>query len=177
MCNLQYQNNITMDNNSIVPPPYISKHHAVFRCKVDNRMYKWPIIMLCIFDVIVFFMAPTIILGFIAILWVSPPFLIVVLLSRYLWRKTTYTIYDKVLRLSAPLKSLAINIDSIKKIRRGKFWVERGRNYSATYIKLRITYDRSSYVYVSPEDEESFVNTLQAINPNIEYSSERSLKS
>lgn len=164
----------TMDN-STVPPPYIPKRQVVFQCKVDNRMYKWPIIMLCIFDVVVFFMAPTILLGLIFILWVSPPFLIVVLLSRYLWRKMTYTIDDKVLRLSAPLKSLAINIDSIKKIRRGKFWVERGRNYSATYIKLRIIYDRSSYVYVSPEDEELFVNTLQAINPNIEYSSERGL--
>lgn len=106
----------TMDNNSIVPPPYIPKHHAVFRCKVDNRMYKWPIIMLCIFDVIVFFMAPTILLGLISILWVSPPFLIVVFLFRYLYRKTTYTIYDNVLRISTPLKSLAINIDSIKKI-------------------------------------------------------------
>lgn len=164
----------TMDN-STVPPPYIPKRQVVFQCKVDNRMYKWTIIMLCIFDVIVFFMAPTILLGLISILWVSPPFLIVVLLSRYLWRKMTYTIDDKVLRLSAPLKSLAINIDSIRKIRRGKFWVERGRNYAATYIKLRIIYDRSSYVYVSPEDEELFVNTLQAINPNIEYSSERGL--
>ncbi|WP_279150891.1 PH domain-containing protein [Muribaculum intestinale] len=122
-------------------------------------------------------MAPTIILGFISILWVSPPFLIVVFLSRYLYRKTTYTIYDNVLRISTPLKSLAINIDSIKKIRRGKFWVESRRNYSAAYTKLRIIYDRSSYVYVSPEDEESFVDTLQAINPNIEYSSERGLKS
>lgn len=164
----------TMDN-STVPPPYIPKRLVVFQCKVDNRMYKWPIIMLCIFDVVVFFMAPTILLGLISILWVSPPFLIVVLLSWYLWRKTTYTIDDKVLRLSAPLKSLAINIDSIKKIRRGKFWVERGRDYSATYIKIRIIYDRSNYVYVSPEDEELFVNTLQAINPNIEYSSERGL--
>lgn len=164
----------TMDN-STVPPPYIPKRQVFFQCKVDNRMYKWPIIMLCIFDVVVFFMAPTILLGLISILWVSPPFLIVVLLSRYLWRKTTYTIDDKVLRISAPLKSLAINIDSIRKIRRGKFWVERGRNYSATYIKLRIIYDRSNYVYVSPEDEELFVNTLQAINPNIEYSSERGL--
>lgn len=166
---------MTSMDNSIVPPPYIPKHHAVFRCKVDNRMYKWPIIMLCIFDVIVFFMAPTILLGLISILWVSPPFLIVVFLFRYLYRKTTYTIYDNVLRISTPLKSLAINIDNIKKIRRGKFWIESGRNYSATYIKLRIIYDRNSYIYVSPEDEELFVDTLQAINPNIEYSSERGL--
>ena len=133
--------------------------------------------MLCIFEVIVFFMAPTILLGLISILWVSPPFLIVVFLFRYLYRKTTYTIYDNVLRISTPLKSLAINIDSIKKIRRGKFWVESRRNYSVAYLKLRIIYDRSNYVYVSPEDEESFVDTLQAINPNIEYSSERGLKS
>lgn len=48
--------------------------------------------MLCIFDVVVFFMAPTILLGLISILWVSPPFLIVVLLARYLYCKTTYTI-------------------------------------------------------------------------------------
>ena len=133
--------------------------------------------MLCIFDVIVFFMAPTILLGLISILWVSPPFLIVVFLFRYLYRKTTYVIDDNVLRISTTLKSLAINIDSIKKIRRGKFWVESRRNYSAAYIKLRIIYDRSNYVYVSPEDEESFIDTLQSINPNIEYSSERGLKS
>ncbi len=104
-----------------------------------------------------------------------PPFLIVVLLSRYLWRKMTYTIDDNVLSISAPLKSLVIGIDSIKKIQRGKYWVERGRNYSATYIKLRIIYDRTNYIYVSPEDEKSFVDTLQALNPNIEYSSERGL--
>ena len=131
--------------------------------------------MLCIFDVVVFFMAPTILLGLISVLWVSPLFLIVMLLARYIYRKTTYTIDDNVLRISTPLKSLAINIDCIKKIRRGKFWVESRRNYSAAYIKLRIIYDRSSYVYVSPEDEESFVNTLQSINSNIEYSSERGL--
>lgn len=165
----------TMDNKSTVPPPYIPKYHAVFRCKVDNRMYKWPIIMWCIFDIFVFIMAPTILIGLLAILWVSSPILIVVLLSRYLWGNTTYIINDNILRISTPLRSLAININSIKKIRRGKFWVERGRNYSASYIKLRITYDRSSYIYVSPEDEESFVDTLQAINPNIEYSSERGL--
>lgn len=163
-----------MNNRPTVPPPYIPVSRS-FRCKVDNRMYKWPIIMLCIFDVIVFFMAPSILLSLISILWGSVPFLIVVLLSRYLWIKTTYTIDDKVLRISTPLRTLVIGISSIKKIRRGKFWVERGRNYSASYIKLRIIYDRNSYIYVSPEDEESFIDTLQAINPNIEYSSERGL--
>ena len=167
----------TIDNNSIVPPPYIPKHPVVFRCKVDNRMHKWPIIMWCIFDVIIFIAAPTILWGLFAVLWSAAPLLAVVLLARYIWGNVTYVIDDNVLRISTPLKSLSINIDSVKKIRRGKFWVERGKNFSAAYIKLRIIYDRSNYVYVSPEDEESFVNTLQAINPNIEYSSERGLKS
>ena len=164
-----------MDNNSIVPPPYIHKYHAVFRCKVDNRMFKWPIIMWCIFDTIVFIMSPTILWGLFAVLWGAIPLLIVGFLARYLWMKTTYAIESNRLRISTPLKSLDISIDNIKKIRRGKFWVESGRNYSATYIKLRIIYDRNSYIYVSPEDEELFVDTLQAINPNIEYSSERGL--
>lgn len=164
-----------MDNNSTVPPPYIHKYHAVFRCKVDNRMYKWPIIMWCIFDVIIFIAAPTILWGLFAVLWSGAPLLAVVLLARYIWGNVTYAIDDDVLRISTPLKSSAINIDNIKKIRRGKFWVESVRNYSATYIKLRIIYDRNSYIYVSPEDEELFVDTLQAINPNIEYSSERGL--
>ena len=163
-----------MDNKPTIPPLYTPESRS-FRCKVDNRMYKWPIIMSCIFDVIVFFMAPSILLGLISILWVSVPFLIIVLLARYLWIKTTYTIDDKVLHISTPLRSLVISINSIKKIRRGKFWIESGRNYSASYIKLRIIYDRNSYIYVSPEDEESFINTLQSINPNIEYSSERGL--
>lgn len=163
-----------MDNKPTIAPSYIPVSRS-FGCKVDNRMYTWPIIMLCIFDVIVFLMAPTILLGLISILWVSPPFLIVVFLVRHLWRNITYTIVDNVLRISTPLKSLTISISSIKKIRRGKFWVERGRNYSASYIKLRIIYDRSSYIYVSPEDEQAFIDTLQTINPNIEYSSERGL--
>lgn len=164
-----------MDNKSISPPTYIPKLHAVFRCKEDSRMYTLPIIILSIFVVIIFIIAPTILIGLIAFFWVTPPLLIVLLLSRYLWRKTTYTIDDNILRISGPLKSLVINIDCIKKIRRGKFLVERGRNYSASYIKLRIIYDRNSYIYVSPDDEKSFVDALQTINPNIEYSSERKI--
>lgn len=165
----------TIDNNSIVPPPYIPKQHVVFRCKVDNRMHKWPIIMWCIFDVIIFIAAPTILWGLFAVLWSAAPLLAVVLLARYIWGNVTYVIDDNVLRISTPLKSLSINIDSVKKIRRGKFWVERGKNFSAAYIKLRIIYDRSNYVYVSPEDEKFFIGILQAINPDIEYSEEQGL--
>lgn len=166
---------MTTMNNSTVPPPFVPKRQVVFQCKVDNRMYKWPMIMWCIFDVIILIVAPTILWGLFAVLWGATPFLIIMLLTRYIWKNITCMIDDKNLCVSTPLKSLVINIDSIKKIRRGKFWVESGRNYSASYIKLRIIYDRSSYIYVSPENEESFVDMLQAINPNIEYSSERGL--
>lgn len=138
-------------------------------------MHKWPIIMWCIFDVIIFIAAPTILWGLFAVLWSAAPLLVVVLLARYIWGNVTYVIDDNVLRISTPLKSLSINIDSVKKIRRGKFWVERGKNYSAAYIKLRIIYDRSNYVYVSPEDEKFFIGILQAINPDIEYSEEQGL--
>ena len=131
--------------------------------------------MWCIFEIIILIATPSILWGLFAVLWSVAPFLIIVLLSRYLWGNTTYIITDDILRVSTPLKSLDININSVKKIRRGKFWVERGKNYSATYIKLRIIYDRSSYIYVSPEDENLFIDLLQAINPNIEYSSERGL--
>lgn len=141
-----------MDHKSTIPPPYIPRYDAVFRCKMDKRIYIWPIIMWCVFDVTVFFMASSILLGLISILWVSLPLLIVVLFARYMWKNTTYAVVHNELRISTPLKSLTVSIGSIKKIRRGKFWVESGRNYSAAYIKLRIIYDRSSYVYVSPED-------------------------
>ena len=128
----------TIDINSIVPPPYIPKHYAVFRCKVDNRMYKWPVIMWCIFDVIIFIASPTILWGLFAVLWSLIPFVMVVLLSRYFGEKTTYTLTDDILRVSTPLKSFDININSIKKIRRGKFWVERGK------LTLRLTSSFSS---------------------------------
>lgn len=73
-----------------------------------------------------------------------------------------------------PLNCRTIPIDSIFKVRRGKFWVERdGKNYSAAYTKLRILYGKNQYVYVSPADESRFVAELQKINPSIAFSSER----
>lgn len=42
-------------------------------------------------------------------------------------------------------------------------------------MKLRIIYDNNRYIYVSPENEESFVDILKTINPNIIYSNERNL--
>lgn len=165
-----------MDNRLAVLPSYIPKHYAVFRCKVDKRQYILPVIFWCVFDVVVLIVMPDIILGILAVLLGMIPLVIAILFNQRFWGSVTYTIEDRALRVWTPLKSLVINIDSIKKIKREKvLLIHRGRDYSASNTKLRITYDISSYIYVSPENEESFVATLQAINPNITYSSERGL--
>lgn len=158
-----------------LPMPNIPKYHAVFKCYVDKGQYTLPIIFLSIFGVFILIISPRILLGIIGILLGLPPLAFVLFLSRHFWKRVTYTIDDKILTIATPFKSLVINIDSIKIIKRGKFWVEKGCNYSASYIKLRIIYDRSSYIYVSPENEVSFINMLRAINPDIKYSSERGL--
>jgi len=178
-CNLQYQNNITMDNNSIVPPPYISKHHAVFRCKVDKQQYIIPLVIWCILDIIILIVTPNILLGSFIVSLSIVPIGVALLWIKYFWSKITYIIEGHELRIITSLKSTSIKIYNIKKIKRVNEYLisHKGRDFSASHIKLRIIYDRSNYVYVSPEDEESFVNTLQSINPNIEYSSERGLKS
>lgn len=165
-----------MDNRLAVLPSYIPKHYAVFRCKVDKQQYRLPIIFWCIFDVALLIVIPDIILGILAVLLGMILLVIAILFNQRFWSSVTYTIEDRTLRVCTPLKSLVINIDSIKKIKREKvLLIHRGRDYSASNTKLRIIYDRSSYIYVSPENEESFVDMMRDINPNIIYSSERGL--
>ena len=53
----------TMDNNSIVPPPYIPEYYAVFRCKVDKQQYIIPLVIWCILDIIILIVIPNILLG------------------------------------------------------------------------------------------------------------------
>lgn len=116
-------------------------------------------------------------MGIFIVLLSMAPIGIALLFIKYFWGKVTYIIEDKELRIITSLKSMTIKIDSIKKIKRVKEFLisHKGRDFSASYIKLRITYDRSNYIYVSPENEDKFANTLSAINPNIEYRGERDL--
>ena len=167
-------------DNSIVPPPYIPpEHYAVFRCKVDKQQYIIPLVIWCILDIIILIVTPNILLGSFIVSLSIVPIGVALLWIKQFWGKITYIIESQELRIITPLKSISIKINNIKKIKRVNEYLisHKGRDFSASHIKLRIIYDRSNYVYVSPEDEESFVNTLQAINPNIEYSSERGLKS
>lgn len=167
---------IIVDNRLTVFSSYIPKHYAVFRCKVDKQQYRLPIIFWCIFDVALLIVIPDIIFGILAVLLGMIPLVIAILFNQRFWSSVTYTIEDRTLRVCTPLKSLVINIDSIKKIKREKvLLIHKGRDYSASNTKLRIIYDRRSYIYVSLENEESFVDMVRDINPNIIYSSERGL--
>lgn len=165
-----------MDNKSTVPPP-IPKHRAVFRCKVDKQQYILPLVIWCILDVIILIATPNILLGIFIVLLSLVPIGIALLFIKYFWGKVTYIIEDNELQIITSLKSMSIKIENIKKIECVKEFLisHRGRDFSASYIKLRITYDRSSYIYVSPNNEEKFVTTLSVINPNIEYRGKRGL--
>ena len=165
-------------DNSIVPPPYIPpEHYAVFRCKVDKQQYIIPLVIWCILDIIILIVTPNILLGSVIVSLSIVPIGVALLWIKYFWGKITYIIESQELRIITPLKYISIKINNIKKIKRVNEYLisHKGRDFSASHVKLRIIYDRSSYVYVSPEDEESFVGMLQAINPNIEYSEERGL--
>lgn len=168
--------NTTMDK-SRVPSPYFPKHTAVFRCKVDKRQYILPFVIWCMLDVIILIATPNILWGLFIVLLSIVPVGIALLFIKYFWSKVTYIIEGRDLRIITSLKSISIKIDNIKKIKRVKEFLisHKGRDFSASYIKLRITYDRSSYIYVSPDNEVQFINTLRAINPNIDYKSEHGL--
>lgn len=121
----------------------------------------------------VFIAAPNLLWGIFGVLFSAAPFVAVLIAHRLLWKNVTYTIDGDRLIISSFFKTKTIDISIIKKIRRGKFWVERGRNFSASYIKLRIIYANNQYLYVSPDNESAFISLLQSLNPDIAYSSER----
>lgn len=166
-----------MQNRTTNLPPHIPQHITVFRCKVDKLQYILPLIVWCILDVIILIVTPNILLGIFIVLLSIVPIGVALLYIKLFWGRVTYIIDDKELRVTTSLKSMSINIERITKIIRVKefFISHKGRDFSASYIKLRIIYDRSSYIYVSPENESEFISILKAINPDIAYSIERGL--
>ena len=148
----------------------------VFRCKVDMRMYRWPCIMLAIMFVFIFIIAPSFGIAVIGVLYMGSGAVTFMVLSKQVLGKIAYTIDGGNLILYHRFNTKTIPIDSIFKVRRGKFWVESHKNYSAAYTKLRILYGKNQYVYVSPLDETRFISELQRINPAITFSSERNVR-
>ena len=145
-------NLITMDKKSTIPHPYTSKYHVEFRCKVDKRQYILPLVIWCILDVIIFIVTPNILLGIFIVLLSIVPIGVALLWIKQFWGKITYIIESQELRIITPLKSISIKINNIKKIKRVNEYLisHKGRDFSASHIKLRIIYDRNNYVYVSP---------------------------
>ncbi len=95
------------------------------------------------------------------------------LLSKTMSENIEYSVENNFLILSHPMRTLAIDICSIKKIRRGDFLMDRGSsNFAASYPNIHILYNKNQYVYISPADEQGFLRTLQKINPNIAFSKE-----
>lgn len=95
------------------------------------------------------------------------------LLSKTMVGNIKYTVENNILTISHPMRTLNLDICSIKKIRRGDLLIDRGGcNFSASYPNIRILYNKNQYVYISPADEQGFLRTLQKINPNIAFGKE-----
>ncbi|MEZ4838898.1 PH domain-containing protein [Flavobacterium sp.] len=82
---------------------------------------------------------------------------------------TRYTIKNSFLfYYSGPIRG-KIAIDSIRKIKQQKGWINESFIKPALGINgLYIYYNKYDDIYVSPKDKEAFVNYLLKINPKIE---------
>lgn len=97
-----------------------------------------------------------------------------------MYRNIKYTIENNILTISHPMRTLTIDICSIKKITRGGLLRDQGGvlmnrggcDFTASYRSIRILYNKNQYVYISPVDEPVFLRTLQEINTNIAFGKE-----
>lgn len=150
----------------------------VFRCRIEMRMYRWPCLLVGASFIYITVISPSFLIGLIGVLYMGSWAVAFLLFSKSMLGKISYAIDGGNLILHHQFNTKTIPIDTIFKVRRGKFWVERdGKNYSAAYTKLRIHYGKNQYVYVSPADEARFLSELQKINPSIAFSSERGVNS
>ncbi len=157
-----------------IPPPLHRGERITFHAKVGNSNTWWPFIAITLFGIIFIWLAqPPIYLGVLITLSCITFFGVFFILSKTMYDDISYTLENKTLLISHPMRSLAIDIGTIKKVRRGDFLIDRGsHNFSASYPNIRILYEKNKYVYISPADEQGFLMTLQKINPNITFSKE-----
>lgn len=140
-----------------------------------------PFIVVTILSLILIGIAqPPLILGVFIALSSIIIFCVFPLLSKTMYRNIKYTIENNILTISHPMRTLTIDICSIKKITRGGLWRDQGGvlmnrggcDFTASYRSIRILYNKNQYVYISPADEQGFLRTLQKINPNIAFGKE-----
>ncbi len=167
-----------MDKKLSIPPPlppaFRRCDRITFKCYVGEKRAWVPFIVVSILSLILIgIVRPPLIFGiFIAISSIGF-FGAFFLLSKTMSENIEYSVENNFLILSHPMRTLAIDICSIKKIRRGDFLMDRGSsNFAASYPNIHILYNKNQYVYISPADEQGFLRTLQKINPNIAFSKE-----
>lgn len=114
-------------------------------------------------------MQPPLLVGLLLGISTVGTFIAFALIIHSIFYNITYTVdtIRRVLILKHPLRTVYINIENIKSIRRGSFLVEYNTNFAATYPNLRLQYDKSKYYYISPQEEAAFIKELTALNPDI----------
>ncbi|WP_059172493.1 PH domain-containing protein [Bacillus sp. FJAT-27445] len=86
----------------------------------------------------------------------------------WLWFSTGYKIEgDLLIVRSGPFKR-NIPIKEIEKIRRSNSLLA---SYALSIKRLEITFSKYGLVYVSPKDEQDFINLLKEVNPTIQTDS------
>ncbi|WP_368389393.1 PH domain-containing protein [uncultured Duncaniella sp.] len=167
-----------MNKELPIPPPLPPAFHRcnriTFKCNVSKKRTWLPFIVVTILSLILIGIAqPPLILGVFIVLSSIIFFGAFQLLRKTMYRNIEYTIENNILTISHPMRTLTIDIRSIKKIRRGDLLIDRrGCDFTASYPNIRILYNKNQYVYISPDDEHGFLRTLQKINPNIAFGKE-----
>jgi len=157
-----------------LPPAFHRCNRVTFKCNVSKKRTWLPFIAITILSLILIGMAQSpLILGVFIALSSIIFFGAFFLLSKTMYGNIEYTVENNILIISHPMRTLNIDISSIKKIRRGDLLIDRGGcNFTASYPNIRILYNKNQYVYISTKDEQGFLRTLQKINPNIAFSKE-----
>lgn len=79
---------------------------------------------------------------------------------------TKYVIEDNSIRYQFGFLKGNISIEDIKLIQLGKtMWV--GKKCGLASKGIIITYNRFDEIYITPKEQERFIETLQKINPNL----------
>lgn len=174
-----------MNKELPIPPPLPPAFHrcngVTFKCNVSKKRTWLPFIVVTILSLILIgIVQPPLILGVFIVLSGIIFFGAFQLLSKTMYRNIEYTIENNILTISHPMRTLTIDICSIKKITRGDLLRDqggvlmnrRGCDFTASYRNIRILYNKNQYVYISPKDEHGCLRILQEINPNIAFGKE-----
>ncbi len=168
-----------MDNKTNAqptPPPYVPEYHMVFKSYTDPRIYILVAVILGLFQLIIPPSAPADV-RLSSIYFESVVFVICILVLRAFWKNTTYTVNGNLLILSNTYTTLTIPIDCINSLKPRNILIRsmptspfKPLNYATSFRNIQIGFrlgGRSTFAYATPEDDELFISTLCAINPNI----------